>query len=449
MSPGGPVRSVEPLGTIRARFPSADGPEGALAGANRAARAFSLAVVDELLPGFDAEAVAAAGDQDGCRLLEPGEAVLDGLLTPADLDGLLRESLHPMDGDAHRGWHPRIFRAGERQPAIHHVYQDALLAEGRGGRIDPYRLAAALREGGSLYLRDAAAHHLPLRRLIEHFRRVFGGGGDAGVFVSRGVAPAPLGLHWDETENFCFQLVGRRRWAVRRPSIPNNHYSLLDEDGEPGELVWEGVLAPGQVLSFPRAWWHEVTPVDPGLSLSVTIGVNRPVAHDGLRWLLPQGAVEDRLRSPLPHPGAPAGAAPALDPVRDLVARVSDEAFLAHLQARELPLASAGPGLSDLLALAEPGDLVVRSQLTAAVTVVDRGDGLGLAAAGRVIGLDPAYAEVVAVALSGPPVRVGDLFGRGGTPDGVVQVVDQLVRSDWCVPARAGEDPLARAGRGT
>lgn len=443
MTDGGPVRAVEPLGATRTRFPAGSGVEAPLAAANRSARALSLSVLDELLPGYDAGAVAAAGGQEQCHLVEPGLAVLDGLLTPADLDRLVQESLHPMDGDAHRGWHPRVFRGGQRQPAVHHVAQDAFLAEGRGGRIDPYRLAAAFREGGSLYLRDAAAHHLPLRRLIEHFRRVFGGGGEVGLFLSRGVAEAPLGLHWDETENVCFQLVGRRRWEVRRPSIPDNHYALLREDGEPGEVAWAGVLEPGQALTFPRAWWHEVTPVDPGLSVSITVGVNRPIAHDALHWLLPQGALVDGLRRPLAHPEA--GPADALGPVRDLVAGVSDEAFLAHLQARELPLAAGAVGLAEILDLARPEDLVVRTQLPGAVTVVDDGGtGLAVAAAGRVVSFDPAYSPVVGALLAGPPVRVGDLFGRAGTPEGVVLVADQLVRNDWCVPARPGEDPLAR-----
>ena len=85
-----------------------------------------------------------------------------------------------------------------------------------------------------------------VRRLLEHLRRVFGGGGHVGAFLGRGEAPAPYGVHWDQTENLCFQLVGNRRWQVRRPSIPDNHYALLAEDGEAGEIVWDGVLAAGQ-----------------------------------------------------------------------------------------------------------------------------------------------------------------------------------------------------------
>ena len=435
MTPTGPVRSVSPLGDTRTRFPSTEGPESALAEANHRARAWSQAVVDQLLPGFDAASLAG-----GCRLLDPGVDALAGLLTVDDLDRLLRESLHPMDGDAHRGWHPRVFRGGERRPAEQHVSQDSLLADGRGGRIEAHRLATAFRGGGSLYLRDALANHLPLRRLVEHFRRVFGGGGDVGVFVSHGAASPPLGRHWDETENFCFQLVGRRQWEVRIPSIPDNHYALLRDDGEPGDVAWAGVLEPGQVLTVPRAWWHEVTPVDEGLSVSLTVGVNRPIAHDALHWLLPLAAREDAQRRPLPVEGADR----PLDALRDLLAGADDEAFLAHLQARELPMATGAPGLTDLLALAGPADLVVRTQLPGSVTVVD-GDGLRLAAGGRVVDLDPAYLPVLAAALSGPPVRVGDLFAVGPSPEGVGQLVDQLLRLDWCAPAHLGEDPLARA----
>jgi hypothetical protein len=442
----GPVRSVAPIGATPLRFPSADGAEAALAEANAAARAFSAAVVDEILPGFDVTAVAAGGDQEGCCLVEPG-AALDGLLGVEDLDRLLRESLHPLDGDAHRGWHPRVFRAGERRPPIEHVSQDALLADGRGGRIDPYRLATAFRSGGSLYLRDAVAHHLPLRRLVEHLRRVLGGSGDVGVFVSHGRADAPLGSHWDETENFAFQLVGRRHWEVRRPSIPNNHYALLQDDGVPGEVAWSGVLEPGQALTVPRAWWHEVTPVDDGLSVSLTVGVNRPIAHDALHWLLPLGARVDDLRRPLPQ-RAEAGGPDALRAVRALLAELDDDAFLAHLQARELPLAAAGPGLSELLAVERPADLVVRTQLPGAVSLVEGADALTLAAAGRQVTVDPAYAGALGTVLAGPPVLVGDLFPLGPTAEGVAQLVDQLLRLDWCAPARLDEDPLARSGRG-
>lgn len=429
------------------RFPAAGVPERRLGEANQSARAFSSAVIGRLLPGFDIDTIPIAGGEASCCLCEPGVGELDGLLTNADLDRLVRESLHAPDSDLRSGWQPRISRSGQPVPPTQCWYQDGLLAEGRGGRLDPYRLSGALREGSSLYLRDSLAHHLPLRRLLEHFRRVFGGGGQAGVFVSYGSSPSPFGIHWDDTENFCFQLAGRRRWVVRRPSIPDNHHGLLGDDGEPGEVMWEGVLTPGQVLAVPRAWWHEVTPLDAGPSVSVTIGVNRPVAHDALRWLVAQGTHQAPLRVPLSAVGSTDGSA-VLDPVRRFVAEVDDDHFLAHLNARELPIAAAGPGFLELLQVERPEDLVIRSQLTAAVTVVDpEGAGtLRLAAAGRVIEVDPAFVDIVAEALSGPPVQVRDLLERGRSPQEVVLLVDHLVKNDWCVPARVGEDPLARAG---
>jgi hypothetical protein len=439
----GVVRSRRPLGATAVRLPSTTdgGPAAEIATSNRAAWERSVEVVGRLLPGVDVAALAGAAP-DECLHARP-DTELHGLLTVGDLDAVLRTHLVPTE-DQPSGPAPKVGHAGGTLPLDELVQHDGVAQERRGARLQAYGLSQALRQGASLYLTTAAGHHPPLARLVEHLRRVLGGSAQCGVFVSRGPAPVPFEEHWDATENVCFQLVGRRRWRVRRPSVTDNHPALGLGRGVPGELAWEGELAPGDALVVPRSWWHEVEPVDPGLSMHVTVGVNRPVPHDALRWLLPTAAADPALRTPLGHPEA--AAADGLGALRDLLAGADDldDAFLAHLQARELPAALPGVGPLALLDLATPADLVVRRALTGhvAIAVPEDPTALALAAGGQVVEIDPTYASVAAAALAGAPISVDELVASGPAADGVVSLVDQLLRLDWLTTARPGEPPL-------
>lgn len=425
------VRASRPLGATPVRLPAAGHP---LAEANRAAWQRSVDVLARLLPDLDVPALAATPPVECHRAHAEGVA---GLLTVADLDRLLCTTLVPADDRRPSTPSPKLARGGATVPLDEVVHVDRGDAEGRGVRLHGYALSQALRQGASLYLSTVADHHPPLSRLVEHLRRAFGGSAQCGVFVSAAAGPAPFAEHWDATENLCLQLVGRRHWRVRRPSIADNHPGFGLGRGEAGDLAWEGDLGPGDALLVPRSWWHEVTPVDPGLSVHATIGINRPVRHDAIRWLLGRGAADAALRAPLGHVEA-GGGGELLGPLRSLLDEDAETGLLAHLHAREVPATVPTTGPLALLGLADPGALVVRRLLTGHVAVGED----GLAGGGMYVEVAPDYVDVAAAALSGAPVAVADLLPLGPDVAGVLALVDHLLRLDWLTPARADEHEL-------
>ena len=442
------VIASAPLGHGPLRFARLEGSEAdaALAEANRSARQWSAEVLSGLLGPPGVEPLLDPGE-DTCRHWSPGPEEVRPLLTEVGFDRLIARHTLPPDGVGGDG-RPKLARDGEVVDLASFTRLDARTGQ---RRLDPYAVGAGLRSGASLYLYDVGDDHPPAGRLVEHLRRVMGGSGHAGVFASHGASDgSPFGAHWDTTENLSFQIEGRRHWSVWRPSIPDNHPGFQLGRGEPGELVWEGEIGPGEVLAVPRSFWHEVRPVGEGLSVQLAAGVNRPVAHDAARWLLPLLAERTAARRPLPvDPDELTDV--ALEPLRTTVGGVEAEHFAAHLHARELPATAGGVRMTDAVGLAGPDQLWVRRGLTGDVVVVDdpsadqpsTGHEVW-AGGGREVSVPADLVASVAAVLSGPPQPIAALVAAHG--ERVVAAVDHLLRIGWCTLSRPDEDPLAGDG---
>ncbi len=94
-----------------------------------------------------------------------------------------------------------------------------------------------------------------------------------------GPAGTITNLHHDPTSVLYAQVRGRKRFRMVSPS---NIPALLNAEGtyaglsvaaaaeQAGDHAYEVVLEPGELLLLPAGWWHEVTALDPSISIGIT-----------------------------------------------------------------------------------------------------------------------------------------------------------------------------------
>jgi hypothetical protein len=99
-----------------------------------------------------------------------------------------------------------------------------------------------------------------------------------------GPAGTKTPLHHDTVMLFHTQIVGRKRWRfvspLSSPSLYNDYDVYSPVDFESLDLqrfpdaakvtVLDVVVEPGETIFLPLAWWHQVTSLDPCISLSFT-----------------------------------------------------------------------------------------------------------------------------------------------------------------------------------
>ena len=203
------------------------------------------------------------------------------------------------------------------------------------------------------------------------------------------------------------------------------------------------MLAPGDALYLPRGWLHSAQALGER-SLHLTVGVRALTRYALVEELLGLAAEDARLRATLPF-GLDVADADALEPeltetveaLRDWLLTADPAAVAERLRVRSWPSArpGAGPaaGTAGLRRRLEPDDrIVVREGLRWQLA----GDGtehVVLRLTGRTLRF-PAYcAPAVRMALSGGPVRVGDL-PLDDDPDRLV-LARRLLREALTVPA--------------
>lgn len=156
----------------------------------------------------------------------------------------------------------------------------------------PERMFDLLRDGWTVVLENADRTCGPVAHVSRMLRQTF----SADCFVHTFLTPAgtrAFSPHYDVQNAFVLQCGGAKRWRVHAPHI---HRPLRDEGChyqgiEPGELLLDVRLEPGDMLYVPRGFVHSVTAVEDAPSLHVTYGVVPTTWHDVVQ------AVLARLRS--------------------------------------------------------------------------------------------------------------------------------------------------------
>ncbi len=196
----------------------------------------------------------------------------------------------------------RLARGGEILPAESFlVYQrirarQALVVP----RLLPTELAEQLRQGATLVLDAVDELYEPISELAEALERLFRVRIQINAYASWGEAGG-FGPHWDDHEVIILQVAGRKRWKIYGPSRPHPLARDVEEDKEPPpDLLWDGLLEDGDLLYFPRGWWHNVIPLDEP-TLHLTISIPNPTGFDLLTWLVDQLRAKQIVRMDLPR----------------------------------------------------------------------------------------------------------------------------------------------------
>eukprot|EP00884_Botryococcus_braunii_P007556 jgi/Botrbrau1/16801/Bobra.150_2s0029.2 len=144
-----------------------------------------------------------------------------------------------------------------------------------------------------------------MSRLEDYFGQGIGCNAYLTPPASQGFAP-----HWDDIDAFIVQLAGQKRWRLYAPcteaEVLPMHSSEDLSPGELGELMYEVVLQPGDVLYMPRGTVHQAEALSDHHSLHITLSVNqRNSWSDFLQAAIPQavGLASDEevdLRRTLP-----------------------------------------------------------------------------------------------------------------------------------------------------
>ncbi|GAB1691328.1 hypothetical protein KRM28CT15_31310 [Krasilnikovia sp. M28-CT-15] len=257
--------------------------------------------------------------------------------------------------------------------------------------------------------------------------------------------------HYDTHDVFVLQVEGTKRWRVHEPVLPDPLErqpwgGRADEVAATAEgpAALDTVLHPGDALYLPRGWLHSAAAQD-GRSLHLTVGVRALTRYAIVEELLALAAGDRRLRAGLPF-GTDVTDPDAVEPeltetveaLRDWLGSAEPAALAERLRSRAWPAARPAPigplaqldfaerlGADDRIA----GRAGLRWRLSG-----DGGERVVLQLVDRVVRF-PAYcAAAVRSALSGVPVRVGDLPGLDDDGDRLV-LARRLLREGLAVPA--------------
>jgi bifunctional lysine-specific demethylase and histidyl-hydroxylase NO66 len=364
------------------------------------------------------------------------------LLSPADADELL----------SRRGLRTpflRVAKQGEVLPPARFTGPGGSGAEVPDQVIDE-KVLALYAQGCTLVLQGLHRFWPPL---VEFAGRL-GVELNQPVQVNAYLTPAGnqgFATHYDTHDVFVLQVDGRKHWRVHEPVLPEPLErqawgGRADEVAATaaGPATLDVELTPGDALYLPRGWLHSAA-AQHEPSLHLTVGVKGLTRYALVEELLALAAEDRRLRATLPY-GLDLSDPDALEPeltetveaLRDWLGGADPAAVAARLRtrvwsaARPAPIAplaqaaaaqavSAGdrivrrPGLRWSLAPAEPGR----------VRVTYPHGWLTFPA-----GCEPA----LRTALSGEPVRVGDLPGLDSDADRTVLARRLLVEA-LAVPA--------------
>lgn len=199
--------------------------------------------------------------------LHVGKAV-DGLVAELEPEKLLealltRRSLQPpqlrMARDGVNGDVNSVLEASQPQPL------------GRVG-VRPAVVARSMSDGFTMVFDGVDLRDARSIRLAEVFERAFAVTININGYLS--LRPqTSFGAHWDTQEVLILQLLGHKQWAVHQPVALSMTKESYHRDAI-GAQVWQGDIAPGDVLYVPRGWAHEVTSIDE-LSYHYTITIPR------------------------------------------------------------------------------------------------------------------------------------------------------------------------------
>ncbi|MFC9328614.1 JmjC domain-containing protein [Kitasatospora sp. NPDC057015] len=349
--------------------------------------------------------------------------VLSRLLTPNRLlDLVMRRSLNRPQF--------RVFQKGvEVHPAVY--FTDSVSPRGQSiSMVNMDSLGALLADGATVILDQANAFDPTMEvacRALQWWARERV---QVNVYLTTNEASG-FPLHWDDHEVVILQLAGEKEWEVRGTSRTAPMYRDADPNATPSDdVLWSGVMRPGDVMHIPRGHWHQATRngSGSGSSLHVTFGITKRTGASWLAWLGDWCRTEEVFRLDLDRAGGP-GTEQLVAAARRLVEEQSPADFLASYEqavapARQVPF----------LEIFGPLDAVVCTthfrprvrQIGATVEVL--ASGRRLTFAGKAL-------PSLTLLLSGRPVVLSSAAAVVGAE--VSELAEILVKEGLCAPLTA------------
>ncbi|MFD3325215.1 JmjC domain-containing protein [Streptomyces sp. NPDC058701] len=238
-------------------------------------------------------------------------------------------------------------------------------------------------------------------------------------------------LHWDDHDTVIVQLAGRKSWEVRGTSRKVPMYRDSAPNAEPSEeIVWQGVMEPGDVMHIPRGFWHQATRDDQGdgYSLHATFGIVKRVGVNWLAWLADQARTQDLFRYDLDRwnsPGQWDGQQQLLaDAVAEMATKLTPQDFFnarerERLAARHVP----ATGL-----FGKPAAVVCVTDFEPVIE--QHHDTVEVLAAGKKLTFAGKAYPALALLLSGHPVDIADAAEKTGLD--VEQLAEILLKEELC-----------------
>jgi hypothetical protein len=169
-------------------------------------------------------------------------------------------------------------------------------------RISVERLSRVLATGATLIIGDIDEVHEPLAALAQSFERILREPVFMNVYFGHSSSSAGFGLHWDGYDIFVLQIAGEKIWSVYpmgRKFPLHRDVELRHESPEGAQRV-EYRLCDGDVLYFPRGWWHSAQACDVA-SLHVTVAIRKRTAVDYIQWLADRMTADEYFRRDVPR----------------------------------------------------------------------------------------------------------------------------------------------------
>lgn len=168
------------------------------------------------------------------------------------------------------------------------------------GVLDLNKISEEYGKGATITL--PALHRIwkPLNALCMRLEQELDHRIHANAYVTPG-RTAGFKPHYDTTGILVLQLAGKKRWQIREPPIklPHSEQPFKPEGFNPGSVLMEIDLEPGDLLHLPRGYVHSTT-TSQGHSAHVTLGINVYTWVDLLRGVIPSALDSEELREALP-----------------------------------------------------------------------------------------------------------------------------------------------------
>ncbi|CAM5350466.1 hypothetical protein GCM10010329_40930 [Streptomyces spiroverticillatus] len=196
-------------------------------------------------------------------LFRPVDPPLD-VLTVADLDGVLDAGLLTAP-------YAQLVHEHATVPAERFCTPRVVLGEITEGHVDAEAVRRIVHEErATLLLRYVDQWHTGVRALADSLGERLGRQVEAFCFLT---PPGTTGrpVHRDDADVLAVQLHGAKRWRVYGGPADGN-WQPEREQGDPGPLLLDAVLRPGEVLYVPRGYAHAASAVgeeEPGAESSV------------------------------------------------------------------------------------------------------------------------------------------------------------------------------------